>query len=113
MSTFRVNWKCDDITRKMRGAQVKGIDDTMAAATIDAKQNHPGWRNRTGTAEGSVRAIDTAHVDRKGAVGRWGSQGVNYVIWLELMRGSFLRNAASIPYPTLGERIRQHFRGLV
>lgn len=109
MSGFRMTWHGDEIKARLLAASKRGIDDTMAEATIEAKTHHPGWQNRTGTAEGSVRVVDAAHEDRKGVLGRWGSQGVNYVIWLELKYGSFLRNAASAVYPKLTARIRQHF----
>ena len=42
------------LTRKLDEAAPAAINDTTAAASISAKQNH-GWQNRTGTAEGSIR----------------------------------------------------------
>lgn len=109
----RLNWHGREVAEKIQRATEAGIDDTMADAVIQAKSHHPGWRNRTGTAEGSVRIIEPAHRDGQGTVGVWGSMGVNYVLALELQRGSFLRNAADDAYPQLEGRIRQHFeRGL-
>lgn len=112
VSTWSVRWKGRAVAGKLQRAAVKGIDDTMADSTISAKRNHPGWKNISTKAEGSVRLVDPAHADGKGAVGKWGSKGVDYVIWLELKYGSFLRNAAQEHYPSLASRIRQHFEGI-
>ena len=112
-STFHVNWKAAELTRRLRSAAEKGIDDTMAASTVDAKGNHPGWQNRTGNAEGSIKTVDEAKHDVRGAVGRWGSEGVNYMMMLELKRGSALRMAAQENYPSLSRRIASHLRGIV
>lgn len=109
--SLRITWRGEAVKHATTEAVKKGIDDTMAAATLDAKRNHPGWRNRTGTAEGSVRLITPAREHPGYVAGVWGSQGVGYVIWLELRHGSFLRNAADQEYPTLASRIRQHMSG--
>lgn len=112
-TTFVVRWKGTELTRRLRSASEKGIDDTMAACEVDAKGNHPGWKNRTGTAEGSIKTVDEAKHDSRGAVGRWGSEGVNYMLTLELKRGSALRMAAQENYPSLNSRIASHLGGLV
>lgn len=112
-STMTINWRGGQVRGATTGAVKKGIDDTMAAAAISAKSSHPGWRNRTGAAEGSVGIIAPARERGDGVVGEWGSKGVNYVIWLELKRGSFLRNAGDKEYPNLVGRIKQHMGGLV
>lgn len=109
MSRWQIDWKGDDLKRKLRGAEMRGIDDTMAAGAITFKGSHPGWHNRTGTAEGSVRTIEQSHEDSRGAVGRWGSTGVVYFIFLEILRGAALRAAATVEYPRLLERIKQQF----
>jgi len=106
-ASFRVDWRGDNVARAMRAASKRGIDDTMAAATIEAKSNHPGWRNRTGTAEGSIKIITPAQEKGDGVEGQWGSQAVNYMIWLEILRGAALRSAADVQYPTLVSRIAQ------
>ena len=108
---LRLTWYGDVIKLRVGDAAKRGVDDTMAAAALSAKGNHPGWRNITTTAEGSVTIITPAH-DVPGAVrGVWGSRGVNYVVWLELKHGAFLRNAAGQHYPSLGHRIAQHMGG--
>lgn len=103
-----LRWNGDDVKRKVERAARIGIDKTMAQAVVHAKRNHPGWKNRTGLAEGSVRIIQQA--ERRGSgqiVGVWGSTGVNYVIWLELKQGSFLRSAGDAVYPKLKENIKR------
>lgn len=106
-SRFRLDWRGDEVRRRLEEAARKGIDDTMAAATIGAKQSHPGWRNRTGTAEGSIRITRPARKQGAATVGRWGSQGVVYMRSLEFKRGSALRNSADKTYPSLGRRIKE------
>ena len=112
-TTIRVNWKGAELNRRLRSAAAQGIDDTMAACTIDAKNSHPGWKNRTTNAERSIRTIDVARHDILGAVGRWGSTGVNYMLILEMKRGSALRLAAQANYPDLGRRIAFHMGGIL
>ena len=112
-STFHVNWKAAELMRRVRSAAEKGIDDTMAASTIDAKNNHPGWKNISTNAERSMRIVAPAKHDIRGAVGRWGSTGVRYMLSLEYNRGSALRMAAQENYPSLGGRIAFYFRGIV
>ncbi len=109
-SGFRSNWKGNELKRRTAAASERGIDDTMAAATIDAKHSHPGWRNRTGNAEGSIRITDPAKRDPRGVVGRWGSLGVIYFLMLELKRGSALRMSAQANYPSLTRRIAFHLK---
>ena len=112
-STWRVNWKGAELARRLRSASEDGIDDVMKAATLDAKSSHSGWQNKTGNAEGSIRIIDPAKADFKGAVGRWGSTGVAYFLQLEIKRGSALRNSAQANYPSLQRRIAFHMGGVL
>ena len=102
-----LEWRGDDLIRKMREASKAAIDETMQEAVEEAKANHPGWQSDTGRAEASVRVIDPAKAKRGGTVGVWGSKGVRYVIFLEFLHGSFLRTAADRVYPKLAARIRR------
>lgn len=104
-----VLWFGDRIRRKVLDACTAGVNDTTAAAAIYAKQNHSGWQNRTGTAEGSIRS-DGAKREGGSVVGQFGSYGVDYMIWLELKHGSALRQAADVEFPTLARRIRERFK---
>ena len=112
-TTIHVRWRGAELNRRMRSAAVMGIDDTMAACEVDAKADHPGWKNVTGTAEGSIMTVDKAKHDIRGAVGRWGSTGVNYMLMLELKRGSALRMSAQANYPDLSRRIAFHMGGIL
>lgn len=109
---------------------LRAIDDTTAAAAIYAKQNH-GWKNITGTAEGSIRMERAKKISPERFRGLFGSFDVNYFIFLEL--GHFaasergfqftggrpesafarmvhgdhtLRRAADAEFPKIGRRLR-------
>ena len=110
VSIWRVNWRGEDVKRRVLAASKLGVDDTMAAAVNEGKQNHPGWSNVTGTAEGSIAIQQPAHEDGRGVVGRWGSMGVLYFIFLEILHGAALRHAADVTYPSLTRRIKEHLR---
>ncbi len=103
-----LKWFGDQVLKKVQKAAAGGINATMSAASKHAKRNHPGWKNVTGTAEGSIRIVRFAK-PQISPVGLWGSVDVNYVIWLELNRGSFLRNAADAEYLHLRKRIAALF----
>lgn len=102
-----VEWFGDRIKQKILNASVQGVNAVMAACVLEAKHNHPGWRNITGTAEGSVKIIEFAKQQADHVEGQWGSMGVNYLIWLEYKYGSFLRNAADKLYSTLTGKIKE------
>ncbi len=104
-----VQWFGDKVKRRVMNASLVGVDDTTAAAAIQAKGNHPGWRNRTGTAEGSIRN-EPARREGERIRGRFGSWGVAYFIWLELKYGSTLRHAADLEFPRLARRIQEAYR---
>lgn len=114
-----LRWKGKDVTRRLKRAQVRAIDATMAAAVIYAKSNHP-WRNRTGSAERSIQIDMPAHETSTGAAGRWGSLDIAYFLRLEFgFQGKdrlgrvysqgprpTLRPAADAEYPMLVTRIK-------
>lgn len=112
-------WKrMDPIARpledRMNRAIPAGINDTTAAAAIFAKSNH-GWKNRTGTAEGSIRMEPAQKVGPSRWRGMFGSFDVMYFIFLELgtrfMRADFtLRRAADAEFPNIGRNIARHMR---
>ncbi len=106
-----VEWNGDAILSKLRRAQSAGIDQLIAACVLDTQGNekHPGWKNVTGTAEGSVRIVSFAKEDGDRVVGIWGSAGVGYVIYLELRHGAFLRSSADRNYPSLSQRIKANY----
>lgn len=106
-----LDWRGPQVLKKLLGAVERGINVTMAAAVLGTKGKHPGWKNVTGTAEGSTRIIKFASKSGNAVVGQWGSLGVKYVIFLEVKHGSFLRNSGDRSYPRLAKAIRSSFGG--
>lgn len=100
-----LNWKGQALTAKILRASAAGVNETLADAVAQAKNDHPGWNNISTTAEGSVRIVEPARASAGVIEGKWGSVGVEYVWYLEFNHGSFLRNAADATYPTLKQRI--------
>lgn len=98
-------WNGKKVAAEVQRAAEKGINKTMAEAVITAKLNHPGWSNRTSKAEGSIQIIEPAKPIGNEVGGKWGSKGVNYMIFLELKHGGALREAAGVTYPNLARNI--------
>lgn len=101
---MHLNWKGDACAREVREAAAYGINETLKRSVISAKQNHPGWQNRTANAEGSIRVQDVANAAN--LLGRWGSIGVKYMRRLEYEHGAALRNSADVNYPQLNDIIK-------
>ena len=101
-----LEWFGDRVLNKTRDAAKRGVNLTMAEAVVQAKNNHPGWKNITSKAEGSIQILQGAKQMGNGAQGMWGSRGIKYMIWLELNHGAALRNSAAITYPNLDRNIR-------
>ncbi len=104
----RFDWRGAQVSAAVKRATAAGINDVLAQSVAQAKGNHPGWSNRTGNAEGSIRVVDVAN----GAhlVGVWGSIGVVYMRRLEFEHGAALRTAADATYPNLSAAIRRRFK---
>lgn len=130
-ATMQLNWRGEEVKRRVRSSVKRAIDDVMADAVDYAKQNHPSWQNRTGLAEGSIAIQQPAHEVSSGVEGRWGSAGVLYFIFLEIgahynaagtsqwaaeaggytafrFGGGALRHAGDVVYPSLPRRIKAH-----
>jgi len=101
-----LKWFGPRVIAEVNEAAKQGINKTMADAAIVARLNHPGWSNRTGKAEGSITLIASAEEISGVITGKWGSQGVNYMIFLELKHGGALREAAGVEYPNLARNIK-------
>ena len=98
-SGFRITqWNAGKIQKEVEDRAIKAIDKKLSAVVIDAKKNHREWQNVTGTAEGSVKVQEWARKRGNLIIGSWGSVGVDYVLGLELYKGSFLRRAAARIY---------------
>ena len=129
-----LKWEGEKLTRKLRRAEARGIDATMAAAVVHAKGNHgPGAHGKQRFESGSKAASGSANLERSMRItrparrsgnttaGRWGSQGIVYARRIELgFQGKdsagrivdapaypFLRPAAESEYPKLAGRIRR------
>ena len=90
-------------------------NDTLAASVISAKQNHPGWKNVTGTAEGSIAMQPMEKISPTRYRGLFGSFDVFYFKFLELgtrfIHADFtLRRAADAEFPRVGKRVQSHMR---
>lgn len=123
-----VNWKGETVKRNLRRAQIAGINTTMAACVLHAKQNHgPGahgaqrFETQTGSLERSVRIVEAGAATRDGARGLWGSTDTVYARRIELgFQGKdslgrvvdapaypYLIPAAQAEYKKLAGRIRR------
>lgn len=136
-STHDLEWFGDSLLPKMRQAQIKGVNQTMASAVTRAKLNH-AWQNRTGVLEGGIDITDYAQPEAKGVRGTWGVRDVVYarihelggvikprhgaaltipqsdgsvrlVAQVKIPARPYLRPAADIEYPRLAGNIRRAF----
>lgn len=105
-----LDWNGAAIRAKVKQATIHAINETLADAVTHAKNNHPGWKNVTANAEGSIRITQTAASEGARIVGRWGSEGVVYMRALEFLHGSALRGAADVTYRGLQPRIKRRLK---
>ncbi|MEP4423748.1 MAG: phage morphogenesis protein, partial [Nitratireductor sp.] len=75
--TKSIKWYGKTVSKKLREAQIEGVNRTMAACVKEAKEEHD-WENRTATLEGSIDIADYAQPDEDGVRGTWGSRDVVY-----------------------------------
>ncbi len=130
-------WHGEALTRRMRQAQMRGVNATMGACVVTSKNSH-AWQNRTGVLEGGIDIVDYAAPDELGVRGLWGVRDVRYALIHELggvikprtakalaipqddggvrlvksvtiPARPYLRPSADANYPTLGRRIRAAF----
>jgi hypothetical protein len=101
-----LKWYGDKVYAKIQAAIPDAMNLTMSRCAILAKQNHPGWNNVTGKAEGSIGVYQEPRREGSAWVGLWGSRNVFYMLYLEVLHGSALRRAALIEYPKLAGRIK-------
>ena len=101
MGGFNLNWRGKQLEEKYRSRAATAINTVVAQCVREAKSNHAGWQNRTGTAEGSIQVLRPAEKGSKKPFAEWGSRSVVYMRRLEFEHGSALRNAAQREYPEL------------
>lgn len=134
-----LKWFGKAVTAEMEQAQIVGVNQTMAASAVEAKQSHT-WQNRSGTLEGSIDIAEYARPETGGVRGTWGARDVVYARIHELggvikpkrakalaipdpkkaggvilvksvtiPRRPYLRPAADKEYPKLAARIKRAF----
>ena len=130
-------WRGDEVTAKMRAAQIAGVNATMGACVVTSKSTHE-WQNRSGVLEGGIDIVDYAAEDGEGVRGTWGVRDVKYALihelggWIRAKAAKalafvvpdgtmrfvkavfiparpYLRPSADANYPSLAERIRRAF----
>lgn len=135
--TKSLRWYGKAVTEKMERAQIAGVNQTMAACVVSAKQNHP-WQNRTGLLEGAIDIAGYAAPHGSGVKGTWGVRdmvqgrileeggtivpvraralaipqadgSVRFASSVTIPAYPYLRPAADREYVKLGERIRAAF----
>ena len=100
------------LLKKLEAATKLAIDQTTAAAVIDAKNSHP-FQNVTGVAEGSIQ-MRPALRDGDRISGQFGSWDTDYFLFLEIGTVNTgngyptLRPALDREAPNLAERIRKN-----
>lgn len=76
-------WKGGEITKRMRAAQIAGVNATMGACAVESKSSH-AWVNRTGVLEGGIDVVSYAQPAGAGVEGTWGVRDVVYALIHEL-----------------------------
>ncbi len=105
-----LKWHGRRFLRKVARNTAEAIDETMELAVEYAKANHPGWVSRSGDAEDSIQVIEKAHEEQGATVGRWGSKGIAYMLFLEFRRGRAMIRAADATYRQVLPKLRRRFR---
>ena len=106
----RLYWLGDEIQSRVQGASKRAINRTTEATVAHFRANHPGWRNVTGTAEGSVRSVPARLQKRRIRGGVAGGEGdAFYLLILEVKKGSALRNAADVEFPNVQDRLADEY----
>lgn len=94
-----LRWYGEAVVARMQRAARVGVNRCMGVAVLEAKATHP-WKNRTGTAERSIRIVKGAVTAGTQTLGLWGSASTGYFRGLEFgtgphtilpRRGRFLR----------------------
>lgn len=106
----RLYWLGDEIQRRVEGAAIRAVDATTEAAAQYARDNHPGWRTDTGTAEASIgtnRARRLSRVIRGNVTG--GEGEAFYLLILEVKNGAALRTASDVEFPGVQARLAEQY----
>ena len=102
----RLDWKGDNVRRKVETACKLGIDQTMAVGVRAAKTN---VHVVTSILQGSIKVVEFARPIGTGFRGRWGSADVVYGIYEELLH-PWLRPAADTAHRGLSSAIKGNLK---
>jgi hypothetical protein len=105
-----LEWNGDEVKRRMKRAQVTGVNMTITECLEEAKKL---VHYRTGTLQRSIKT-EGAKETKDGVEAEWGSFDVNYAFWQEVLppeKGgkAYLRPSADRHYPGLGDNIRRAY----
>lgn len=109
-----LDWLGDKLEKRVEGASKRAIDRTTEVTAEYARSHHPGWKNVTGAAEGSI-GTNPARLQKRQIRGNvTGGEGdAFYLLILEVKNGSALRNAADVNFPDVARRLElEYLRGL-
>lgn len=105
-----LDWLGPDIEHRVEQASIRAIDRTTLNAAEYARQNHPGWKNRTGQAEASIDYVP-ARLQKRRIRGNvtGGDERAYYFQIIEVKNGAALRNAGDVIFPELGQTLEDEY----
>ena len=103
-----LEWNGRAVRRDVFRACVKGLNETMGRAVVQAKKR-PRMPVITGKAQGSIRIVQLARVEGTHIRGKWGSTDVLYFVGIEAKSGP-LRGGGAEAYPEFVPRVRAHLK---
>lgn len=105
-----LDWLGDEIQRRVQTASRRAINRTTEATAQFARDNHPGWKNVTGTAEGSI-GTNPARLQKRRIIGSvtGGAGDAFHLLILEVKNGSALRNAGDTVFPEVGPNLEDEY----
>lgn len=105
-----LDWLGPDLEHRVEQASIRAIDRTTLNAAEYARQNHPGWKNRTGQAEASIDNVP-ARLQKRRIRGNVtaGDERAWYFNILEVKHGSALRTAGDVIFPDVGRNLEDEY----
>lgn len=106
-------WRAPHIVKATKAASLAGATETVAAATLRAQVLAP---RDTGFMANTIQ-FEPAEAVASGVSAMFGNWTAEYTLWNEIGTSRmparpFLRPAADAEFPQVGERIKQHMRGV-
>lgn len=105
-----LSWLGEGIEKRVETASKRAIDRTTEATAQYARDHHPGWKNITGTAEGSI-GTNPARLQKRIIRGNvtGGAGDAFYLLILEVKNGSALRNAGDVTFPEVAANLEEEY----